>query len=93
MLGRSSRSTPPARRGGTHAPLGGSRLPHLGRQRPRQRQALAWLAPAAVAKTTRRIAERWANENGADLIDWNVERPRIEHEVLAKNFRARSGAR
>jgi hypothetical protein len=47
---------------------------------------LAWLAPRAVATTSRRIAARAAGERGADAIDWSVERPRIEREVLARHF-------
>jgi hypothetical protein len=47
---------------------------------------VAWLAPGAVAATTRRIAARKAEESGADHIDWDVERPRIEREVLARDF-------
>jgi hypothetical protein len=47
---------------------------------------LAWFAPRALEPTARRIAERRAAETGADYIDWDVERPRIEREVLARNF-------
>lgn len=47
---------------------------------------LAWFAPRKLEKTSRLIAARQAQEGGADTIDWNVERPRIEREVLAKNF-------
>jgi hypothetical protein len=47
---------------------------------------LAWLAPRAIAETSARIAERHAARTGADYIDWSVERPRIEREVLAKHF-------
>jgi hypothetical protein len=47
---------------------------------------MAWFAPRAIAATSRRIAARTASESGADMIDWSVERPRIEREVLAKNF-------
>jgi hypothetical protein len=47
---------------------------------------LAWFAPGTLAPTSRRIAARAAGERGADTIDWNVERPRIEREVLARNF-------
>lgn len=47
---------------------------------------LAWFAPRKLEKTSRLIAAREAQEGGADAIDWNVERPRIEREVLAKNF-------
>jgi hypothetical protein len=45
-----------------------------------------WVAPQAVANTTRRITERQTTENAADGIDWDVERPRIQREVIAKNF-------
>ena len=45
-----------------------------------------WFAPRAIAATSRRIAARQASESGADTIDWNVERPRIEREVLSRNF-------
>lgn len=47
---------------------------------------LAWLAPGAMAETTRRVTERKQLESGADFIDWNVERPRIEREVIARDF-------
>lgn len=47
---------------------------------------LAWLAPGAMAETTRRVTERALLEGGADFIDWNVERPRIEREVIARDF-------
>lgn len=47
---------------------------------------LAWLAPAAMAETSQRVADHLAAQGGADLIDWNVERPRIEREVIAKSF-------
>jgi hypothetical protein len=47
---------------------------------------LAWFAPRAIASTTRRIAARAASQGGADTIDWSVERPRIERDVLARNF-------
>lgn len=47
---------------------------------------LAWLAPSAMAETTRRVTERKQLEGGADFIDWNVERPRIEREVIARDF-------
>lgn len=46
----------------------------------------AWFAPRALAPTARRIAERSAVQSGADTIDWNVERPRIERKVLAQSF-------
>jgi len=46
----------------------------------------AWFAPRALGPTARRIAERGAARTGADTIDWNVERPRIEREVLARSF-------
>jgi hypothetical protein len=47
---------------------------------------LAWLAPGRVLETSQRVADHAAAQGGADLIDWGVERPRIEREVLAKNF-------
>jgi hypothetical protein len=47
---------------------------------------LAWLAPRAIAETSARIAQRHAAETGADYIDWSVERPRIQREVIAKHF-------
>ena len=47
---------------------------------------LAWLAPRAVLETSMRVADHAALASGADYIDWNVERPRIEREVIAKNF-------
>jgi hypothetical protein len=48
--------------------------------------ALAWFAPRSLAPTGRRIAARTAGQSGADTIDWSVERPRIEREVLARDF-------
>lgn len=48
--------------------------------------AMAWLAPRTLAKTSRRMAEQRASSSGADAIDWNVERPRIEREVIARSF-------
>lgn len=47
---------------------------------------LVWCAPGAVAETSRRIARRQIDLNAADTIDWDVERPRIEREVLARDF-------
>jgi hypothetical protein len=47
---------------------------------------LVWLAPGALEKTTRRIARRGIDQRVADYIDWSVERPRIQREVIAKNF-------
>ncbi|MEQ1893533.1 MAG: hypothetical protein ABL998_13385 [Planctomycetota bacterium] len=47
---------------------------------------LAWLAPGAMAATSKRVAEHAALQSGADYIDWNVERPRIEREVITKSF-------
>ncbi len=47
---------------------------------------LLWLDPRPTTKTLRRIATQQAELGVADLIDWPVERPRIEREVIAKNF-------
>jgi hypothetical protein len=47
---------------------------------------LAWFAPRAIAPTSRRIAARAATDYGSDTIDWRIERPRIEREVLARDF-------
>ena len=47
---------------------------------------LVWLAPHEVSATTRRIAQRTIQESAADYIDWDVERPRIQREVIAKHF-------
>jgi hypothetical protein len=47
---------------------------------------LAWIAPGPLQVTTRRIAERELQLTGADAIDWDVERPRIERAVLAQHF-------
>jgi hypothetical protein len=47
---------------------------------------LVWLDPTAVSATLRRIAAHRTELGVGDLIDWSVERPRIEREVLARNF-------
>ena len=47
---------------------------------------LVWLAPGAMDKTLRRLATWSVDESASDYIDWAVERPRIEREVLARNF-------
>lgn len=47
---------------------------------------LCWLDPRAIAGTNRRIAAHQAQLDVGGRIDWKVERPRIEHEVAAKNF-------
>jgi hypothetical protein len=47
---------------------------------------LLWLAPDRVAATSRRVAEFQASESVGDYIDWDVERPRIEKEVIARDF-------
>jgi len=48
--------------------------------------ALVWFAPSALSAINRRMAAWRVDQNAADYIDWNVERPRIEREVIAKNF-------
>jgi hypothetical protein len=50
--------------------------------------ALAWFAPRALGKTARRVAAHRLAQSAADYIDWGVERPRIEREVLARDFPA-----
>lgn len=47
---------------------------------------LAWLAPEELGATNRRIAAFQASESVDDYIDWSIERPRIEREVLARDF-------
>ncbi|NOT32206.1 MAG: hypothetical protein HOP15_17305 [Planctomycetes bacterium] len=47
---------------------------------------MVWFAPGAMADTTRRIVQRRVDESAADYIDWDVERPRIQREVLARDF-------
>jgi hypothetical protein len=47
---------------------------------------MLWFAPGAMADTTRRIAQRSIDQSAADHIDWTVERPRIEREVLTRDF-------
>jgi hypothetical protein len=47
---------------------------------------LAWLAPRRVAETTRRLERHALDQGAADHIDWEVERPRIQREVIAKDF-------
>src|SRR5262245_11663802 len=54
---------------------------------------LAWFAPRAITQTSRRIAARAASEGGGDTIDWRVERPRIEREVLSRDFPGESSGR
>lgn len=48
--------------------------------------ALLWLDPRSIAPALRRISDWQAERRVGDLIEWKVERPRIEREVLAKNF-------
>jgi len=47
---------------------------------------LVWAAPRTIEPSLRRISERRTQETGADSIDWAVERPRIESEVLRQHF-------
>jgi hypothetical protein len=53
---------------------------------PPSANALVWLAPKAMDETIRRIATWSVSESAGDYIDWKVERPRIEREVLAREF-------
>jgi hypothetical protein len=48
--------------------------------------ALAWLAPGAFGQTARRVAAHQVGGSASDQIDWTRERPRIEREVLARDF-------
>jgi len=45
-----------------------------------------WLDPRAIRETTRGIARQQAEDLVTDGIDWDVERPRIERELLAEHF-------
>lgn len=53
---------------------------------PPSANALAWFAPKAMDQTLRRLALWDVQETASDYIDWKVERPRIEREVLAKEY-------
>ncbi|HEX6883608.1 MAG TPA: hypothetical protein VF530_09520 [Planctomycetota bacterium] len=48
--------------------------------------ALVWLAPRTLGATARRVAAHEVGGSAADHIDWTRERPRIEREVLARDF-------
>jgi hypothetical protein len=58
---------------------------------PPSANALLWLAPKAMDATIRRIALWDVSESAGDYIDWKVERPRIEREVLAREFSSNGG--
>ena len=47
---------------------------------------LAWWNPGAMGETLRKLAAREAEKSLLDAIDWSVERPRIEREVLRGDF-------
>jgi hypothetical protein len=53
---------------------------------PPSANALVGFAPKAMDATIRRIALWDVSESAGDYIDWKVERPRIERDVLAREF-------
>ena len=46
----------------------------------------AWVNPKSLAVTRREQAELWAEDQVRARINWNVERPKVEREVLAERF-------
>jgi len=46
----------------------------------------AWINPKSLAVTRREQADMIAEDQVRAKIDWNVERPRVEREVLAERF-------
>ena len=46
----------------------------------------AWINPKSLGVTRREQADLWAEDQVRARIDWNVERPRVEREILAERF-------